>query len=824
MRLILTSAPATDVAAPAPVVGWQDIQRAVLIASLVFAVSFLTYSRGLPPNADEITNFALTESLAKGPRLDIDQASTVGPFAEEYGSGGHRYSKYAPIQSVLAVPLYLLAQRLPVGAVDTVLLQGHILTALAAGALFLLARRLGYRAGTGLLLALLFAFTTPAWVHAKRFFGEPTITLLLIATLYWAVAARQTGSRRDLALVGLFAGLTVGAKYVNAIFLVPIALFVVLAPLASARRVGRQPIHRPASDSGGGGQAPALPTRADDGIAAGPSPLPPRGRGEGRVRFGSARLPDVMDEVGRRTLWLGLGALAPAALIAAYNFARFGSILESGYARSETFSTPVLEGVAGFLLSPGKSIFIYAPILVLALFWGPAFFRRFRALGVTILAVCALHIAVFGAWWIWWGAWCWGPRFIIPIVPLGVLFLAEGVERALAERSRARLALLAAFAAVGLAIQVLGVAVDHILYLVGLMPLNPRPDTLTLWDPRYSPILGQLQYLKRETLDFAWIVRDGPRLVNVPALAACLLAVAGAAVGLAGLWRRRASLLTAIALVVLVAGIGATTLFALNRYYRADAPQMRELATVLAEAPDSAAIVYLAPDNIVPYLNSHKRHDYAISWSEEPRPLNSRLERLLESILTRPGEILVVSRYPKGVPSSGIEGTIEERAYKTTETTVGDLRVTRFRVGDEAGRAVPLGVRFAEGIELVAAEAQPTRPGDGGALQLTLSWRASAPVDQDYAAFVHVVDATGKLASQHDGTPASGYRPTNSWPAGQIIADHHVVPAPAAGAAGPFTLHVGLYSRADGKRLMLLDAAGNSIADHAEIPLERLVR
>ena len=43
------------------------------------------------------------------------------------------------------VPLYWLARALPIGAVDTVLLENHVLTALATALLYLLVRRLGYR-------------------------------------------------------------------------------------------------------------------------------------------------------------------------------------------------------------------------------------------------------------------------------------------------------------------------------------------------------------------------------------------------------------------------------------------------------------------------------------------------------------------------------------------------------------------------------------------------------------------------------------------------------------------------------------------------------
>src|SRR5687767_7473374 len=94
--------------------------------------------------------FSLTQSIAKWQTVTIDQVSTVGPNPAEFGISGSRYVKYAPLQALLAVPLYLAAQRLPIGAVDAVLLLNHLVTAVALAVLFLLARRVGYASPTAL--------------------------------------------------------------------------------------------------------------------------------------------------------------------------------------------------------------------------------------------------------------------------------------------------------------------------------------------------------------------------------------------------------------------------------------------------------------------------------------------------------------------------------------------------------------------------------------------------------------------------------------------------------------------------------------------------
>lgn len=750
-----------------------DLQRAAALALLVFAVSFLTYSRTLPPNADEMMNYALTESLAKLGRLDVDQVSTVGANPEEYGVGGHRYSKYGPAQAVLAVPLYWLAQRLPIGAVDAVLLENHVLTALTIGLLYLLARRLGYGPGVSLTVSLIACFTTPVWVHAKRFFGEPTTALLLLLTVYFVVAARQGGRRRHLALAGLAAGGFVAAKYVNVVFLAPLLFYAAWPDRPAASRRGP-------SD----GSLPA-------------------------VRSAAYRL-----------AWLADGGLPVAVALGLYNWARFGSPLESGYARWEQFNTPLWEGVGGFLFSPGKSVFVYAPVLLLLFFWTRAFWRRHRGLTVALLAVFVLHLGVYGTWWVWWGAWAWGPRFLVPLMPLTALLLAAGLDQAVAKRSALGLAAFGLLTLLGLGVQVLGVAVDHTVYMAHLLPLNPRPDTLTLYDLGRSPVLAQLQFLTRRWLDFAWVLRDGPSALYLqPLLAGAAGAVAGL-IGLVGLWRARPGPASALALLVVAAVAASSALFALNRYYRTDEQYMKGLAARIAAAEQPSGVIHLAPTHVVPYSNGVKSGPPTVGWSEEPEPLNPRLARLLEPLVAGGRELWLVTQYPKGAPPNGVEAWVGRRAYKVEEVAAGPLRAARYRVDAGDLALTPVAARFGGGVELVGYAVLPGSLRPGGLFQVTLVWRTAARLDRDYSVFAHLVDGSGKLQAQGDGPPGDGYRPTSVWPVGELIADHRIVAVPAGASGQGHTLHVGLYLLANGERLPIVDADGRRVDDKVALKLD----
>ena len=97
-------------------------------------------------------------------------------------------------------------------------------------------------------------------------------------------------------------------------------------------------------------------------------------------------------------------------------------------------------------------------------------------------------------------------------------------------------------------------------------------------------------------------------------------------------------------------------------------------------------------------------------------------------------------------------------------------------------------------------------PGDahaGEAVPLHLYWRAVTTLPQDYAVFVHLLDASGKLAAQADGEPRGGAYPTSAWVAGDVIPDERMLILPVNLVPGEYTLHVGLYLAPTGPRLPL---------------------
>jgi hypothetical protein len=562
----------------------SDWARAGAIFLLIFTVYFIGYARTLPPTADEMIDFSLAQSFAKWQTAAIDQVSTVGPNPEEIGADGHRYSKYGPLQAALSVPLFLLAQKLPIGEVDTVLLLNHLVTAATGALLYLLVRRLGPRPGYSPVVALgivaIVIFATPLWVETKRYFAEPTITLCVVATVLAAYRAASTGQYRWHIATGLAFGFAVAAKYIDALLLAPIPLYLAWAAAqGSSSRYAGLPHPNPLPEGEGIGRAPL-----------------PGGEGTGRTPLSEGEVTKSLSQQERLSgplslsEWVrvrdsvlalvsfGLGVLPIAGLLGWYNVVRFGNALATGYTVRETFSTPIWVGVAGFLFSPGKSIFVYTPIFLLLVVWAPRFIRRFPSFSAMLGAIIALHLGIYGAWWVWWGAWAWGPRFIVPILPLIALFLVEGIAT---ERNPLVRGVAVVLGGLSVAIQGLGLAVDHTIYLVQLMPQNPRPDTLTLYDLRYSPILHQIPLMTRQWLDFAWVLRDGPRVVDSLGLGIAALEAAIAVACFALIWRVRVAR-PLLPLVVVGVVVAAGTLRVLADYNQQVDPTTAKIVSVLA--------------------------------------------------------------------------------------------------------------------------------------------------------------------------------------------------------------------------------------------------
>jgi hypothetical protein len=385
-------------------------------------------------------------------------APTQGPCPTEpavIGLGqrasGPFYSKYGLGQSLAAAPLYLAgrttAGMLPRDVRDEAAALvtsafDALVTALTAALLCALGLRLRWSPPVALALTLLYGLATPAWPYTTTFFSEPLQGLCLLAALAAVLWQPDVPSIGAATLAGLALGLAMLTHQGDSALYVPaFALFLV------ARGQGR----------------PALPLLAG----------------------------------------LGLPVLVALAISGLYNLARFGSVLTTGYGLAgdlHDLHPPrtlqgLWEGVYGPLFSPGKGLAWYAPVLLLAV-WALVRFGRRDRLGACLIAGLA-GIAVLAhadTLIVWLGGWAWGPRFLVPVLPLLILPLG-----CLLEGAGARVRRLAwALGMLGALLQIPAILLDkgaYIGYLARQQGCVWKAENLYKWNPGYSPLIGQWQRL-----------------------------------------------------------------------------------------------------------------------------------------------------------------------------------------------------------------------------------------------------------------------------------------------------------------------------------------
>lgn len=124
---------------------------------------------------------------------------------------------------------------------------------------------------------------------------------------------------------------------------------------------------------------------------------------------------------------------AAGAVLAMYNLARYGSVAEFGYGNGPDtkFDFPIDQGLHGFLLDPRKSVFLFAPIVLLIPVAVARLRRDQRDFGLFVATHALAVLLLYSAYSAWAGGWSWGPRYlliaIIPMVPLVGPLIDRGI-------------------------------------------------------------------------------------------------------------------------------------------------------------------------------------------------------------------------------------------------------------------------------------------------------------------------------------------------------------------------------------------------------------
>ena len=116
-----------------------------------------------------------------------------------------------------------------------------------------------------------------------------------------------------------------------------------------------------------------------------------------------------------------------AGILLAHNLVLFQRVA-GGYGRLDHFSGPLLEGVAGLLISPNRGLFIFTPIMLFAVVGAVEVWRMNVRPWLRFLVVdVALHLVLYAKFDEWWAGYTYGPRYMVDILPALTLLLAYGL-------------------------------------------------------------------------------------------------------------------------------------------------------------------------------------------------------------------------------------------------------------------------------------------------------------------------------------------------------------------------------------------------------------
>jgi len=345
------------------------------VGALLFAAmcaAYLTTAGGSLATSDAVVTYDVTRQMVEHHTVALS-ADLVGNDAYR-GADGRFYSPFGILQALWNIPFYLAGRvgysALPAHTINeelatkaAVALGNSVTAALVVWLVWRLAGLTTSNARVALAAALAAGFGTSLWPYSKFGFNVPLSALLVTAVVYFSLGAIRTGRGRAAWLAGTMCGFALLTRHEFAML-------------------------------------------ACSSVAA----------------IGWYRRRDALRAV---SLW-ALGAVPGFLVWASYNATRYGSPFETGYLKDQTLGMggSLLGGLWGQMASPGASVFLYAPAMLLASVAVVAIRRREPALASLVGGATLLFALFYAQLDSWAGGRSYGPRYLVPFMPLMCVPLA----------------------------------------------------------------------------------------------------------------------------------------------------------------------------------------------------------------------------------------------------------------------------------------------------------------------------------------------------------------------------------------------------------------
>lgn len=362
---------------------------------------------------DEYNTLYTTESLVLHGTTAVPQAVALHNFYGRYDMSGKPRAAYPPGQAIAVAPWYAAGQyiiaRLPgVPAEDTDLivafascLSSATFAALTVMFFFLLLVGIGTPLRAALMATAMLGLATPIFAYSAWLFSEPLSAAIFAGAAWLLFVRRDTQTNQNDREHG-----GVGLPALNNQHQTSRPISLRIAAIAGLI-LGLATLVRPTNVLAVAVFAVAI-----------------------LVRDGRAGL--------RTTIMFSAASAVGVAIVLTHNALLFGSPFTFGYPdaaeggkRLNSFNTPILRGIYGLLLSPGKSVFVFAPPVILGLAGLRGLWRHDRGLATLAVLLPVANILFFANSG-WEGGYCVGPRYLVP----AAVFVCLGLGPVIAQGRR----------------------------------------------------------------------------------------------------------------------------------------------------------------------------------------------------------------------------------------------------------------------------------------------------------------------------------------------------------------------------------------------------
>ena len=417
---------------------------------LFFFLFYLITNSGHLGTYDAAMEYEVTKNFIQHGSFELkDEQFDEGSAA--LGTNGKLYSPHGLGQSLAMIPFYFIGEgtsklfpRFPGVWIHhfCVSLMNPMLMALTCVVLYLFQRRMGFHQRIAMVATCICGIVTIAFPYTKVSFDVTLTAFCLLSAAYLIYRFRTTLGSEWAFFSGVFVGLSLLTRLASFLVIPPFFFYFILCIK--------------------------------------------------KENLNAFRIAQLM-------ISFSIPIAISMIILGCYNAHRFGVFYEDGHALDAAvkLTTPFLVGFAGQLISPGKGLFLYSPILIFSVLGVQKLYRIHSWETLLFMSIICGNLFFYSKLANWSGDWCWGPRFTVPIVPFLTLFIGTFLnETDMGKRIGLRYIWITLLI-LSLCVQILGVTIDGTRRIGRRYNSNTVTKTQVYWHPATSPLIDHAQLLRR---------------------------------------------------------------------------------------------------------------------------------------------------------------------------------------------------------------------------------------------------------------------------------------------------------------------------------------